>query len=171
MEIEYGHTAFDSACNTLVHSGKWTKLLKAFAVLYGLEHTIKVNDRGDVIVNVIVKNARYSSAIDVFEEGQLAHVSSLSNYIFAGTKPLEDAIEAASKEILEGTFGEGRYLMSVNHALSGRQIGKNSFKLVKVPYFIMKDLPRSLDELLIRLDLARISYDDLIVEIRMHKQV
>lgn len=176
MEIEYGHTAFDGTCITLVHSGKYTKLLKAFAVLYGLEHTIKVDDRGNVAVDVIVENDLYSSVINVFEEGRIAYVSSLSKYVFADkSKSIESIVEAASKEILEGTFGEGRYLKSFKgggyRVLSGRQVGENSFKLVEVPYFIVKDLPRSLDELLIRLDLAKISYDDLIVEIRMHKQV
>lgn len=154
-------------CNALVCSRKWTKLLKAFAMLYGLEHMIKVDDEGNVVINVIVKNAWYESVIDVFEEGRIACVSSLSKYIFASAKPLEDVVEAASKEILEGTFGEGRYLESMKGGgyqfLSGRQVGKNSFQLVEVPYFIVKDLPRSLDELLIRLDIANIRYDDLIV--------
>ena len=156
-------------CNALVCSGKWTKLLKAFALLYSLEHSIKVDDEGNVAINVIVKNVWYESVIDVFEDGKVAYVSSLSKYIFASAKPLEDVVEAASKEILEGTFGEGKYLESMKgggyQILSGRQVGKTSFQLVEVPYFIVKDLPRSLDELMIRLDIANISYDDLTVKI------
>lgn len=138
-------------------------------MLYGLEHTIQVDDEGNVAVDVIVKNVWYESVIDVFEEGRIAYVSSMSKYIFASAKPLEDVVEAASKEILEGTFGEGRYLRSMKgggyQVLSGRQVGKNGFQLVEVPYVIVKDLPRSLDELMIRLDIANISYDDLTVKI------
>lgn len=145
-------------------TGKWTKLLRAFAALYGLEHTIKVDDEGNVAVDVIVKNDWYSSVIDVFEEGRLAYVSSLSKYVFADeSKSVESIVEAASKEILEGTFGERRYLKSMkggDGAMTWR-MRSGKLELVEVPPFVVRDLPRSLDELMIKLSLAGIDSERL----------
>lgn len=145
-------------------TGKWTKLLRAFAALYGLEHTIQVDGEGNVAVDVIVKNDWYSSVIDVFEEGRLAYVSSLSKYVFADeSKSIESIVEAASKEILEGTFGERRYLKSMkggDGAMTWR-MRSGKLKLVEVPPFVVRDLPRSLDELMIKLSLAGVDCERL----------
>ena len=140
-------------------NGKWTKLLKAFAVMFGLEHVVEVGDNY-VRVDVFVKNEWYESILDVFEEGKVACVSSMSKFIFGSEKPLEDAVESTSKEILEGTFGERRYLESFKGG-GCKIIGG---QLVEVPYFTVKDLPRNLDELLIRLDLAGIDPKNVVVE-------
>ncbi len=136
--------------------GKWTKLLKAFAELHGLEHLVEFDSNG-VRIEVFVKNMWYSSVIDVFKEGQVACVSSLSKYVRTRKKTLAEAVEEASKEILEGTFGEGRYLMS----MKGGGYMRVGNQLAEVPWFVAKDLSRSLDEFMMHLDLAGIDCNQL----------
>ena len=67
----------------LILDGYYTKLLKAFADMHRLTHEIawtKTTFGLGLEVSVSVKNKRYHSALDVFEEGQIVYVSSMREY-------------------------------------------------------------------------------------------
>ena len=140
--------------------GKWTKLLKAFAMLFDLEHVVKVGNTY-FRVDVFVKNEWYESVLDVFEEGRTAYVSSMSQISFFQKEEQEDIVDAMSKEILEGTFGERRYIRSMKGG-AGHIVRDG--KLVPVPEFVLKNLPSSLEELMVRLSLAGIDPDKMTIE-------
>ena len=141
--------------------GKWTKLLKAFAVMFGLEHVVEVGEDDYVRVDVFVKNEWYESVLDVFKEGRVAYVSPMSEIGFFQKEEQEDIIDAVSKKILEGTFGEGRYIKSMK---GGVGLTVRDGKLVPVPKFVLKNLPHSLEELMVRLSLAGIDPDKMTIE-------
>ena len=104
-------------------------------------------------MSVSIKNRWFSSALDVFEEGQAAYVSSMREYT-------QDAYPATpeifSKKMVLGLFGEDRYIRS----FKGRDYIKNAEnnKYEMVPKFEIHDLPRSENELLLRLAVAGIDY-------------
>lgn len=140
----------------LILDGYYTRLLKAFADLFGLEHEIawsKTNFGLGLEVSVSVKNKWFHSALDVFEEGQIAYVSSMREYT-------QDAYPATpeifSKKIVLGFFGEDRYLRSFKGGDCMRFTGDGKYE--PVPRFEMHDLPRSENELLLRLAAAGIDY-------------
>ena len=138
----------------LILDGYYTKLLKAFADLFCLEHEVawsKTTFGLGLEVSVSVKNKWYHSALDVFEEGQSAYVSNMREYT-------QDAYPATpeifSKKIVLGLFGEGRYIRSFKggDCMKLSEIGKYEM----VPRFEIHDLPRSECELLLRLAVAGI---------------
>ena len=138
--------------------GKYTKLLKAYAELFGLVHNVEWSKSTfglGLEVSVSVKNKWYHSALDVFKEGQVAYVSSMREYT---QDARENTVEEFSKKILEGTFGEGRYIQSLHGGdcvqFIGNKNGKNIYE--PVPRFRLCNLPKSEEEFLLRLRLAGI---------------
>lgn len=103
--------------------GKYTKLLKAYAKLFGLRHSIewsKTTFGLGLEVGLTVKNEWYHSGLDVFVEGQVAYVSSMREYT---QDAREDTIEVFSEKILKGTFGPRRYIMSFKGGDCERLVG------------------------------------------------
>ena len=97
----------------LMLDGYYTKLLKAFADLFGLEHEVawsKTTFGLGLEVSVSIKNKWYHSALDVFKEWQIAYVSSMREYT-QDANP--NTIEEFSKKIVLGTFGEKRCIKSM----------------------------------------------------------
>ena len=140
----------------LILDGYYTKLLKAFADLFGLEHEVswsKTTFGLGLEVSVSIKNKWYHSALDVFKEGQIAYVSSMREYT-QDANP--DTIEEFSKKIMLGRFGEKRYIKSMKGGDCDMYVGNGQFE--PVPRFEMHDLPRSENELLLRLAVAGIDY-------------
>ena len=138
----------------LILDGYYTKLLKAFADLFGLEHEVawsKTTFGLGLEVSVSVKNKWYHSALDVFKEGQIAYVSSMREYT-QDANP--DTIEEFSKKIMLGTFGEKRYIKSMKGGDYATFVGNGRFEAV--PSFEIYNLPRNEEELLVRLSLADI---------------
>lgn len=147
--------------------GKFTKLLKAYALLLELEHTIECRDSAfgvGLSINLYAKTKWYDSVVDVFEEGKLAYVSSLCQYRTCVDAYLAEdiakEIEALSKKMLLETFGERRYLKSMKGG--GVVLGTGE----AVPKFEVRNLPKSLEELEIRLDLAGIDWEKCNATIR-----
>ena len=140
----------------LILDGYYTKLLKAFSDLFSLEHEVawsKTTFGLGLEVSVSVKNKWYHSALDVFKEGQAAYVSNMREY----TQDANPATpEIFSKKIVLGLFGEGRYIRSFK-AGDCMRIAENS-KYEMVPRFKIHDLPRSENELLLKLAIAGIDY-------------
>lgn len=65
--------------------GKYTKLLKAYAKLFDLKHSIKYDSEfglSSLEVELYVKTKWYESILDVFEEGKVAYVSNMRRYIW-----------------------------------------------------------------------------------------
>ena len=138
----------------LILDGYYTKLLKAFADLFCLEHEVawsKTTFGLGLEVSVSVKNKWYHSTLDVFEEGQAAYVSNMREYT-QDANP--DTIEEFSKKIVLGTFGEKRYIKSMKGGDCDMYVGNGQFE--PVPRFEIHDLPRSECELLLRLAVAGI---------------
>ena len=138
----------------LILDGYYTKLLKAFADLFGLEHEVawsKTTFGLGLEVSVSVKNKWYHSALDVFKEGQIAYVSSMREYT-QDANP--DTIEEFSKKIVLGTFGEKRYIKSMKGGDCDMYVGNGQFE--PVPRFEIYNIPRNEEELLVRLSLADI---------------
>ena len=138
----------------LMLDGYYTKLLKAFADLFGLEHEVawsKTTFGLGLEVSVSVKNKWYHSALDVFKEGQIAYVSSMREYT-QDANP--DTIEEFSKKIVLGTFGEKRYIKSMKGGDCDMYVGNGQFE--PVPRFEIYNIPRNEEELLVRLSLADI---------------
>lgn len=137
--------------------------MKAFSKLFGLEHEIacsKTTFGLGIEVSITVKNNWYHSAIDVFKEGHVAYVSSMREYT---QDAREDTIEEFSEKILKGTFGEGRYIMSIKGGDCITIYGEH------VPRFELHGLPKNEVELMIMLDLARIDYNGMKVHL-VHRQ-
>lgn len=138
----------------LILDGYYTKLLKAFADMHRLTHEIawtKTTFGLGLKVSVYVKNNWYHSALDVFEEGQIAYVSSMREY----TQDADPATpEIFSKKIVLGLFGEGRYIRSLKGGDCMMLASNGKYEMV--PKFEIRDLPRSEDELLLKLDVAGI---------------
>ena len=144
--------------------GKYTKLLKAYAKLFGLKHSINVDsdfDLSGLEVELYVKTKWYESILDVFEEGKVAYVSNMKKYIWNAQ---EGDVERLSKDIIEGTFGQKRYIQSMH---GGDCILAGTGELV--PKFEIHDIPRDLNELLIRLDLAGIDWRNQTIKIGRFK--
>ena len=138
----------------LILDGYYTKLLKAFADLFDLEHEIvwsKTTFGLGLEVSISIKNKWYHSALDVFEEGQAAYVSSMREYT-QDANP--DTIEEFSKKIVLGTFGEKRYIKSMKGGDCDMYVGNGQFE--PVPRFEIYNIPRNEEELLVRLSLANI---------------
>ena len=138
----------------LILDGYYTKLLKAFADLFGLEHEVawsKTTFGLGLEVSVSIKNKWYHSALDVFKEGQIAYVSSMREYT-QDTNP--DTIEEFSKKIMLGTFGEKRYIKSMKGGDCDMFVGNGQFE--PVPRFEIYNLPRNEEELLVKLGLSDI---------------
>ena len=138
----------------LILDGYYTKLLKAFADLFSLEHEVawsKTTFGLGLEVSVSIKNKWYHSALDVFKEGQIAYVSSMREYT-QDANP--DTIEEFSKKIVLGTFGEKRYIKSMKGGDCDMYVGNGQFE--PVPRFEIYNIPRNEEELLVRLSLADI---------------
>ena len=138
----------------LILDGYYTKLLKAFADLFGLEHDVawsKTTFGLGLEVSVSIKNKWYHSALDVFKEGQIAYVSNMREYT-QDANP--DTIEEFSKKILLGTFGEKRCIKSMKGGDCDMYVGNGQFE--PVPRFEIYNLPRNEEELLVRLSLVDI---------------
>ena len=147
--------------------GRYTKILKAFAELYGLVHVVewsKTTFGLGLEVSVIVKNKWYHSSLDVFKEGQAAYVSSLREYT---QDAMEDTVEHFSKKIAVGLFGEGRYIKSMKGGDCLRFVGKG--KLEPVPQFEIHDLPITEEALLLKLDLAGINWQKCRIQLKRSK--
>lgn len=141
--------------------GEYTRLLKAYAQLLGLVHSVKCGNSFlgvGVEVEVYVKTKWYESTIDVFKEGQVAYVSSMREYTQNAD---ENTVEEFSKKILEGTFGEKRYLMSMKGGDCYTIMPDRTLEFT--PRYKRKDLPRSLEELQLRLAAAGIDVDQCTV--------
>ena len=140
----------------LILDGYYTKLLKAFADMHRLTHEIawtKTTFGLGLEVSVSVKNKWYHSALDVFEEGQIAYVSSMREY----TQDADPStLEIFSKKIVLGLFGEGRYIRSFKGGDCMKLSENGKYEIV--PKFEIHDLPRSENELLLRLAVAGIDY-------------
>ena len=140
----------------LILDGYYTKLLKAFADLFGLEHEVswsKTTFGLGLEVSVSIKNKWYHSALDVFKEGQAAYVSNMREY----TQDANPATpEIFSKKIVLGLFGEDRYIRSFKGGDCIRLLKNSKYEMV--PRFEIHDLPRSETELLLRLAVAGIDY-------------
>lgn len=144
--------------------GKYTKLLKAYAELFGLVHEVewsKTTFGLGLEVSVTVKNKWYHSSLDVFEAGQAAYVSSMREYT-------QDAraysVEVLSKKILEGTFGEGRYIRSLHGGDCVRLVGNSQYE--EVPRFELHDIPSDMNQLLVMLASAGIDWENQKVELK-----
>ena len=140
----------------LILDGYYTKLLKAFADLFGLEHEVawsKTTFGLGLEVSVSIKNKWYHSVLDVFKEGQAACVSNMREYT-------QDAYPATpeifSKKIVLGLFGEGRYIRSFKGGDCMRLSENGKYEMV--PRFEIHDPPRSESELLLKLAIAGIDY-------------
>lgn len=89
-----------TAIQQLKLDGYYTKLLKAYAQLFGLEHEVewsKTNFGLGLEVSVSVKTKWYHSALMVFKEGCVAYVSDMREYT-QDANP--DTIEEFSKKIV-----------------------------------------------------------------------
>ena len=143
--------------------GKYTKLLKAYAELFGLVHEVewsKTTFGLGLEVSVSVKNEWYHSALNICKEGQVAYVSSMREYT---QDAREDTVEEFSKKILEGTFGEKLHLQSLHGGDCVRFIGNGQYE--QVPRFELYDLPADMNQLLIRLASAGIDWENQIVKL------
>ena len=139
--------------------GKYAKLLSAYAKLVGLTMEVKA-DNVLATVDVYVRTRWYDSVVDVFKEGRVAYVSSMRQI---ASNLHEGTVEELCKKILEGTFGERRYLMSMKGG-DGYQITKDG-SLEFCPRWENRNIPRSMDELLMRLDLAGINWQKCTLDI------
>ena len=151
----------------LILDGYYTKLLKAFADLFGLEHEVawsKTTFGLGLEVSVSVKNKWYHSALDVFKEGQIAYVSSMREYT-QDANP--NTIEDFSKKIMLGTFGEKRYIKSMKGGDCDMYVGNGQFE--PVPRFEIYNIPRNEEELLVRLSLANIDPSKCKISLRRSK--
>ena len=151
----------------LILDGYYTKLLKAFSDLFGLEHEVawsKTTFGLGLEVSVSIKNKWYHSALDVFKEGQIAYVSSMREYT-QDTNP--DTIEEFSKKIMLGTFGEKRYIKSMKGGDCDMYVGNGQFE--PVPRFEIYNLPKNEEELLVRLSLANIDPSKCKISLRRSK--
>ena len=145
--------------------GYYTKLLKAYSRLFGLEHKVewsKTNFGLGLEVSVSVKNKWYHSGLMVFKEGCVAYVSNMREYT-QDANP--ETVEEFSKKIVQGTFGEKRYIRSLHGGDCVMFVGNGQYE--PVPRFEIRDLPRSEKELYIRLVAAGIFPDEC--EIRLKK--
>ena len=134
--------------------GYYTKLLKAYSQLFGLEHEVewsKTTFGLGLEVSVSVKNKWYHSGLMVFKEGCVAYVSNMREYT-QDANP--DTVEEFSKKIIQGTFGEKRYIQSLHGGDCVMFVGNGQYE--PVPRFEIHDLPRSEEELMIKLNLANI---------------
>ncbi len=148
--------------------GKYTKLLKAYAELFGLVHEVewsKTTFGLGLEVSVSVKNEWYHSALNVCKEGFVAYVSSMREYTQDAE---EDTVEEFSKKILEGTFGEKLHLQSLHGGDCVRFIGNGQYE--QVPRFELYDLPTDMNQLLIRLASAGIDWERQVVELVESKE-
>lgn len=147
--------------------GTWTKLLAAFCQLFKLEHHItwsKTSFGLGLEVAVYVKTKQYESAIDVFKESQVAYVSSMREYTQdAGPNTLEEF----SKKIVEGLFGEERYLKSMKGGDS--YVVTKDGKLEYCESWECHDLPRTVEELMLKLDIAGIDPSQCRIQINQER--
>ena len=151
----------------LILDGYYTKLLKAFADMHHLIHEImwsKTTFGLGLEVSVSIKNKWYHSALDVFNEWQVAYVSSMREYT-QDANP--DTIEEFSKKIVLGTFGEKRYIKSMKGGDCDMYVGNGQFE--PVPRFEIYNLPRNEEELLVRLSLADIDPSKCRISLRRSK--
>ena len=151
----------------LMLDGYYTKLLKAFADLFSLEHEVawsKTTFGLGLEVSVSIKNNWYHSALDVFKEGQIAYVSSMREYT-QDANP--NTIEEFSKKIVLGTFGEKRYIKSMKGGDCDMYVGNGQFE--PVPRFEIYNIPRNEEELLVRLSLADIDPSKCRISLRRNK--
>lgn len=144
--------------------GKYTKLLKAYALLFSLEHSIewgKTNFGLGLEVSVTIKNEWYHSILDVFKDGCIPYVSSMREYT---QDAREDTVEEFSKKIIEGTFGENLYIKSMKGGDCVKFVGNGQYE--PVPRFELHGIPRSEEELMIRLAIAGIDPATCKVELK-----
>lgn len=136
--------------------GQYAKLLKAFAELHELKYHVTCSQTNfglGLEVNVNAEMKCGESSLDVFKEGQVAYVASMREYTQTAR---EDSVEAMSKKILHGTFGDGRYIKSFK---GDEWMISNDSKPMFVPRLEIHNLPRSEEELVLKLALAGISWE------------
>ncbi len=136
--------------------GRYAKLLKAFAELHELKHHVtcgQTNFGLGLEVSVTAEMKCGESSLDVFMEGQAAYVSSMREYTQAAR---EDLAEAMSKKILQDMFGDDRYIKSLK---GDAYMMLNDSKPMFVPRLEIHSLPRSEEELVLKLALAGISWE------------
>ena len=151
----------------LILDGYYTKLLKAFSDLFSLEHEVswsKTTFGLGLEVSVSIKNKWFHSALDVFEEGQIAYVSSMREYTQDANS---DTIEEFSKKIMLETFGEKRYIKSMKGGDCDMYVGNGQFE--PVPRFEIYNIPRNEEELLVKLSLADIDPSKCRISLRRSK--
>ena len=135
--------------------GKFTKLLKAYAKLLGLKHSIKHGTSCfelAVEVEVYAKTRWYESSLAVYDTCSGVIISDMREYLPDAN---EDSIEQLSKKILEGTFGKDKSIKSFKGGDSFTIINN---KLEFAQKFVIDTLPRNIEELLVKLDLAQIGW-------------
>lgn len=128
----------------------YTELFKKWAKLFGLKHFVTWSQSafGPALeVKAIAVTPMFESAMDVCEVGKMAHADQLRRYKQAAS---EADVEKLSRQILESTFAKGRYVQSFK---GGYYREKPDGSIEQFPRITIMDLPRSVDELLIRFDL------------------
>jgi len=143
--------------------GRYTKLLAAYARLLGMEYHVRRSKTRAGLGTVAELTARtryWESAVDVFERGRVACVSSMREYACdAGP----DFVEASSRKMLGEALGENKYIRAVKGGM-GYVVARPGI-LVENPDFTVDRLPASEEELLLRLAAAGISPDEMVLRI------
>ena len=146
----------------LILSGKYTKLLKAFAIAYGLKHSIEWSETNfglGLEVEVFVETKQFQSGLDVFEHGKIAYVSEMRKYT---QDAQEDTVESFSKQIIEGLCKENRYMKSFKGG-DGYLICNDHLEFCEQ---YTCECPHSHEELMMKIDLAGIDVDKIEVELK-----
>lgn len=128
----------------------YTEMFKKWAKLFGLKHSVTWSQStfGPALeVKAIAVTPMFESAMDICEVGKIVHVDQLRRYKQGA---VETDVEKLSRQILESTFGENRYVQSFK---GGYYREKPDGSIERFPRITITDLPHSIDELLIRLDL------------------
>ena len=126
----------------------YENLLRAYCRLLGLEfEAMPVETPVDgLVVSVYAKTGFGESALDVFEYGKAACVSSMREYK-PGAGPGDT--ERMCRRILEGTFGGNRYILSMKPIVVERKDGVNYVRRL-----LIAGIPASAEELYVRLAAA-----------------
>lgn len=135
---------------TTENAYNYAELFRKWATLFGLKHTVTWSQSafGPALeVKAIVVTPMFESVMDVCETGKIVHVDQLRRYKQGAT---DTDVEKLSRQILESTFAEGRYIESFK---GGYWRERPDGSIERFPQITITDLPRSVDELLIRLDL------------------
>lgn len=138
--------------------GHYTKLLKAFASANGLAYRVgwytAINGIS-IALDVCAVVGNQLSAIDVFENGQVASVGLLSRHC---TKWDSNIVEDLSKEICETIVGPSKYLKSMKGGGYLASPFMTEGKCVWIDHWSKKS-PTSLDAMAIEIDVAGASIE------------